>query len=432
MPENKNYNSEDLQRWRDNVSRGSTQTSEIYYRRLKAFCQKNSLTPTSIIKLDTKGIKNLLMDNVTVLEKEGYKGSYIKSIMKAVKSWLTYNDKKTPRIKIKNADARETVENEIIPTQNELKTVFNQLRQRGKVSLTLMSQSGLRPQVLGMASDGLKIGDIVDLELTGNKILFKKTPALIKVRTNLSKISHQYLTFLSSEGCEYLKAYLQERLAKNEELNKESAVIGVDHNTAYHNYPFMTTQTIMKELRQGIRNAGFQWRPYVFRHYFATKLSQTEFENKITHSWSQYFMGHKGDMMAKYTTNKNMLPQEMVEQMRESYRKCENKLSSTVKTSDEKNEQENIALNMATRLLSSLFPDFKFDVKIKEHEKKLNRSLNVEEKLKFITDLTEAERKKKSQFKVVDEEELEEILNTGEYEPDRQVNTHKFLVKRRY
>ena len=175
MPENKNYNSEDIQRWRDNVSRGSTQTSEIYYRRLKAFCQKNSLTPTSIIKLDTKGIKNLLMDNVTVLEKEGYKGSYIKSIMKAVKSWLTYNDKKTPRIKIKNADARETVENEIIPTQNELKTVFNQLRQRGKVSLTLMSQSGLRPQVLGMGSDGLKIGDIVDLEIIGNKILFKKT-----------------------------------------------------------------------------------------------------------------------------------------------------------------------------------------------------------------------------------------------------------------
>ena len=143
-------------------------------------------------------------------------------------------------------------------------------------------------------------------------------------------------------------------------------------------------------------------------------------------------MGHKGDMMAKYTTNKNMLPQEMIEQMRESYRKCENKLSSTVKTSNEKNEQENIALNMATRLLSSLFPDFKFDVKIKEHEKNLKRSLNVEEKLKFITDLTEAERKKKSQFKVVDEEELEEILNTGEYEPDRQVNTHKFLVKRRY
>jgi hypothetical protein len=40
-------------------------------------------------------------------------------------------------------------------------------------------------------------------------------------------------------------------------------------------------------------------------------------------------MGHKGDIDARYLTNKGLLPPDMIEEMRKSYKECEPLLSST-------------------------------------------------------------------------------------------------------
>ena len=59
-------------------------------------------------------------------------------------------------------------------------------------------------------------------------------------------------------------------------------------------------------------------RPYVLRAYFDTQLLLAESKGKMTHSYRQFFMGHKGDMEARYTVNKGRLTKDMIEDMRES------------------------------------------------------------------------------------------------------------------
>ncbi len=62
-------------------------------------------------------------------------------------------------------------------------------------------------------------------------------------------------------------------------------------------------------------------RPYVLRAYFDTQLLIAESRGKMTHSYRQFFMGHTGDMEARYTTNKGRLPPDLVEDMRDAYRR---------------------------------------------------------------------------------------------------------------
>ena len=66
----------------------------------------------------------------------------------------------------------------------------------------------------------------------------------------------------------------------------------------------------------------YSWRPYVLRAYFDTQLLVAENNGKIAHAYRQFFMGHKGDMEARYTTNKGRLPDSVIEDMRGAYEKC--------------------------------------------------------------------------------------------------------------
>jgi len=424
----------DIVRWKDDLARGSRATSDVYYRRLRGFCNQNNITPSNLIKMDAKEIKNLLLDNVSRLEKEGKQGSYTKGIIKSVKSWLSFNDIQTPRVRIAKANARLSVEDEGIPTHDDLKKILNVARTRGRVSIALMSQSGLRPQVLGNGTSGLTIKDLPDIEIMKGKVSFKQTPALIIVRADISKIGHQYLTFLSSEGCEYLIAHLQERLEKGEELTSQSPILGVDHSSKFQNYRFPTTKTTMSEVRQAIRGAGFSWRPYVLRHYFATMLDQAEAQGKMKHTWSQFFMGQTGDMMARYTTNKGRLPPETIESMRSAYRESENNLMTSPKVETILEESKHAQLDMAKRLLSTIYPDLNLDIKIKDREIEVKRTLTSDESLDLVLESAGNHRKNNDQnenFRVIKVGELEDFLNKNpDWKPKQAVNSDKFLIER--
>ncbi len=84
--------------------------------------------------------------------------------------------------------------------------------------ISLLAYSGIRPNVIGNKSgnDGLRIGDLPELKVNGNKVTFEEIPTIIKVRKNLSKAGHPYLTFLTREGCYFLEIYLNSRLVKGE------------------------------------------------------------------------------------------------------------------------------------------------------------------------------------------------------------------------
>jgi len=275
------------------------------------------------------------MDFVTKLHREGYSPGYIENYLKAVRSWLEFNEVKLVRkIKIGNRNATPTIEDERVPTRDELRTIFYYAKPRARCSMALMAFAGLRPETLGnmRGTDGLMIKDLPELRIEGRHVRFTKIPTMIIVRPSLSKAKHKYFTFLTSEGCEYLKAYLEKRLASGEELTPESAVIAVTpgyEKTVYRNNPkgFITTKNVTREIRETMR-PRFKWRPYVLRAYFDTQLLLAENHGKISHAYRQFFMGHKGDIEARYTTNKGRLPPSLIEDMRRSFMNCEEYLST--------------------------------------------------------------------------------------------------------
>ncbi len=121
-------------------------------------------------------------------------------------------------------------------------------------------------------------------------------------------------------------------------LNDDSPVVASDYiyktnRGNNHNKPFLPTRQISKEIRDTFR-PRFTWRPYVLRAYFDTELLIAESKGKIAHDFRAFFMGHKGSIEAKYTTNKGILPEVLVTEMREVFKRCEELLDLELTTED--------------------------------------------------------------------------------------------------
>jgi hypothetical protein len=274
--------------------------------------------------MDERRLFDLLLDNVTRFEAEGYAGSYIKSILKAVKSWLRHNHLTLASgITIANEDATPTLQDERVPTPDELGTILHGCSLGEKVAVSLSAFSGLRPEVLGnyRGTDGLMVGDLPELtvDAEAGNVVFQSLPTFIVVRDSLSKAGHRYLTLLGEEGCLYLKEYLETRMREGEKLTSKSAIV----KPTYAAKPFIRTSNIGDKIRNAIRSAGFSWRPYVLRCYFDTRLLLAESNRSIIRDYRVFWMGHKGDIEQLYTLNKQVLPPDLMENMREGYRKSQ-------------------------------------------------------------------------------------------------------------
>lgn len=320
----------EMKRWYQNVARGSLITADVYLRRLGAVCDAHGIAPQALAKMKDRALYDFLLDVVGELE-PNHAGSYIKSVIKAVKSWLAFNDRSvTRKIMIRGAEDTPTLRDERVPTQEELRKILIACDDKARVICSLMAFSGLRPEVLGNyeGDDGLRLGDIPEMEIANGQIAFQKVPAMIVVRPQLSKAGHSYFTFLGQEGCDYLVAYLQRRLSRKEKLGQDSPLVTPDAAKK----PFIRTTNIGDAARLALRTAGFSWRPYVLRSYFDTQLMLAESKGLIIRDYRAFFMGHKGDIEHTYTLNKRRLPPAVVEQMRESYAKAL-KYIQTVETS---------------------------------------------------------------------------------------------------
>ena len=313
----------DIARWKHSVDSGSKITGDVYLRRLGSFCAEIGENPQELLKLKDKALANLIDDYVILKEKNGLAGSYIKSTVKAVKSWLLFNGIKLPRqIKVKDADKSPTLSEERIPTPEELKRIFNAGDSRERTACAIVAFTGVRIGVLGNyeGTDGLKVKDIPDLRIEGDKITFLKVPAQVVVREELSKSGKKYFSFLGQEGCMYLENYLIERIRSGEIITPDSAII-TPSKLAHRNKQHITTINIGDLMRNAIRNAGFSWRPYVLRAYFDSRLLLAQDERLIQRDYRAFFMGHVGDIEHRYTVNKGRLSEDMVESMRMSYEK---------------------------------------------------------------------------------------------------------------
>jgi len=320
-------NDKTLNRWYDNLARGSEITADVYLRRLGAFCHENQLTPSALASMSVRKIEELLMDYVTANEKK-YAGSFLQSTVKVLKSWLNHNDVELRhKIKIRGVSDTPTLKEERVPTKEELRRILLSSSKQARVPSILLAHGGLRPESIGdyRGQDGLRIRDLPELEINGGEVNFETIPAMVIVRPSLSKARHQYFTFLTEEACGYVKDYLEERAMNGEKLTPDSAIV----RPKVAEKPFIRTVNIGDMMRLPIRKAGYPWRPYVLRSYFDTQLMLAESKGLVLRDYRMFWMGHKGDIENRYTTNKHRLPESVIEDMREAYKRSQDYLQTT-------------------------------------------------------------------------------------------------------
>ncbi|GAG53693.1 unnamed protein product, partial [marine sediment metagenome] len=230
------------------------------------------------------------------------------------------------KIKIRGADDTPTLRDERIPAKNELLRVLLSGDRKARAAAALVAFAGLRLETLGDygGTDGLRAGDLPEMRLAGRKVEFDRVPALVVVREELSKGGHRYFTFLAEEGCGYVREYLEDRIRRGEKLTPDSPII----TPKLRMKPFVRTINIGDAIRKAVRKAGFGWRPYVLRSYFDTQLMLAESKGLVLRDYRQFWMGHKGDIEARYTTNKHRLPGEVVEDMRAAYQRSQEYLQT--------------------------------------------------------------------------------------------------------
>lgn len=336
----------DIKRWYDNLARSSGVTAEVRLRKLGRFCENNKITPKELIELglqDPRAVADLLEDTITTMEKQKHAPQYIKAVMTAVKSWLHHFDIEVKRrIKISNVDATPTLADERVPDATELAELFNRANLRSGAIMALMGKAGLRPEVIGNhdATDGLVIKDLPELEIVHGIARFTEKPSKIVVRRNLSKAGHSYFSFITEAGAEKILAYINQRIIDGEVFSPESPVIAPF--SKYRRFrgknegrKFLTTPVIERDVRDTMR-PRFKWRPYVLRAFFDTQLLIAESRGKIAHDFRVFFMGHSGSIEAKYTTNKNILPKVLMDEMREAFRKSQEFLDFQTNTEQDK------------------------------------------------------------------------------------------------
>ncbi|MDE1813371.1 MAG: hypothetical protein KGI05_01780, partial [Thaumarchaeota archaeon] len=59
-----------------------------------------------------------------------------------------------------------------------------------------------------------------------------------------------------------------------------------------------------------------------------------ESRGKIARDFRAFFMGHKGTIESKYTTNKGVLPETLLHEMREAFKRSEEFLDLEIKNED--------------------------------------------------------------------------------------------------
>jgi hypothetical protein len=445
----------EVARWLRNLRRGSPITAEVALRRLGRACELLSTDPKGLIRsagYDLKKFQDSLEDLVSRLEEENKSPGYIVGILKTVRSWLRYNDiVLTRNIKVTNRNATPTIENEQVPTQAELSKILRTSSPRIRVAEALMVFADLRPETIGNhnGTDGLKLKDFPELEIQNGKITFENMPTRVMVRSTLSKTKSKYFTFMSREGCTYLQEYLEERILKGESLTPETPLIGYERSKRNKD-EFLSTRKITHYIRTAMRAAGVFKRPYVLRAYAETQLIIAESKNKISHPYLQFMAGHKGDIEARYSTNKGILPPNMIEDMRNMYKECEPHLNSTTVNTDQNDIIKQAKLESLKSIAKNIFGiDLQDILHQKETEDKIDLTPEIE--LDTIEDAFKQFREgttvntsveefrkgykiptigvAKSESKLVTEDELEDYLNNG-WDMVQIINS-KILIRKR-
>ena len=403
---------ERVRKWVDYVARGSSVTAQVYFRRLGRVCKEKGLLPLDLLNKDEELLWNFLNDLVSDMEIKGKAGGYIQSTINAVKSWLSFNGVELRRkLKVKRVNDTPTLRGNQPITASLLRQLYSASPLKVKCIIALLAGSGVRPEVIGKddGSDGLRLGDIPELEIEAGRVRFIKTPPMLIVRQELSKAGHQYFTFITKEGCEYLSHYLVERMRSGELLTPSSPLIAPDVTKGAIR-PFATPWRVGRLVRKRLEQCDIKARPYDLRTRFDTQLMLAESHSRMLRDYRVFFMGHKGDIEHRYTVNRRNLPYEVVEDMREVFERSQRYLCSSSSGSGEEGEDAEGLRERAYRQLLMLagFTDKEIDEQRLLDLKDEELAARMKERLK-----PPAVESKRGRQKLIPLDELEKYLEEG-------------------
>ncbi len=333
--------------WYDERALRSKLSADTYLRQLGGMAERLKLEPDQIVNVaekDSDRLHDLLVKYAADLKREGRLDSYIAKTFDGLRSWLRARHSKFDLFPRLSPARSVSLEDERVPSPEELRGVLLPMSLRGQTSALLMAHAGLRPGVLGAyeAKDGLTLGDLPDLTL-GASPEFTETPFAIRVPSRLSKTRKAYTTFGTKELADTLKAYLKERTDRGETLTPKSPVVAADPLGMARGYAkdtgFLTTKGIVLELREGLKAQapkGVRWRPYVLRAYCSTRLLMAEGAGKIARDLREAILGHDTGVAGRYNVGKTWGP-ELLKEARASYARAEPILTGR-SSSDAKSE----------------------------------------------------------------------------------------------
>lgn len=342
-------NDPNVYRWFRKLLRRSPVSAGEHIRRLGWLCEHFATTPQELAKKSKRQANDWTEDMISLLEDEGKRSSYISNLFKTAKSWFKHNSK---QIDVEYKVARgETglYAKEKPPTNEELRRIFDAADIRQKVAISLMAFSGFRDETLGDLTgvDGLKVSDFPEITISNGTVQFKSIPTFVICRATISKSGYEYRSLLNEEGCDYLSTYLTWRMQTKEKDTKQiiegkrkTVRVKVPGEILTPDSPIITptrlnvgthihTTNISGIIKQAIVKAGFNWRPYALRRFFAKRLLRAEDDGLITGQYAKFWFGHMGDMLLKYTLQKG-LDEEDLERLRKAYQRLDEAHLTTV------------------------------------------------------------------------------------------------------
>ena len=336
---NLRQNNPKLAEWHDYIYRNkSPKSADNMLRNICLFSERMNIQPDHILDLSQSGELEGIFEKFMKQMQTAHKmGSYIGKYKHAINSFLKYHHKgnaKKIQAEILNENKSSKYNGEKIPSKNDLQRVLEKATPRGRVIIALMSFSGLRPESIGnyRGNDGIKLKDLSGLDISDpNNIHFTDFPIKITIRdtqdptTRLSKNGYSYWTLCGHQTESYIIDYLHERIEHGEKLSPESPLITHSHH-GYGLQKHVTSQPdtehVRREIRETMRKAHFNERPYTLRRFFMQTLSTGELKGYISMEWRLFLSGHRGNIQATYVSEKQNLNPELEKMVKESFIKC--------------------------------------------------------------------------------------------------------------
>jgi hypothetical protein len=313
--------------WYEEIALRSKLSAGTELRHVGLFCHLVQITPRGLADLgrsNPERLREILIGYAQDLQRKGRLPSYIAKTFVGIKSWLRFNRiayDDFPRLKVVPG---ESLREERVPTQEELRRILSTYNSRGRVIALFMAHAGVRPGVLAPASgeSGLRLGDLKDLKL-GAEPAFDRLPFHVIVPGRLSKTSFEYHTFGTPELADAILAYLAERQARGEELSTGSPLVTVDPMGAgtklreRSTTGYIATPVMMRSIRDGLKAILPSARTYVFRAYCSTQMVSARIDRDVREA----VLGHSLGVSGRYNLSKKLHPS-VIEELRREYSKA--------------------------------------------------------------------------------------------------------------